>query len=61
MREGALGKISARLSDQQRMIKAIARSGGAECWTTIAEIVAAEKINVSYVGRVLWLTFLAPE
>jgi len=28
---------------------------------TIAEIAAAEKINVSYVGRVLRLTMLAPD
>jgi hypothetical protein len=28
---------------------------------TIAEIAAAEKINVSYVGRVLWLPLLAPD
>ena len=63
MREGGLGEISARLTDQQRMVKAIARSGGAKCCTyaTIAEIAAAEKIDESYVGRVLRLTFLAPE
>ena len=29
--------------------------------TTIAEIAAAEKINASYVGRVLRLTLLSPE
>jgi hypothetical protein len=29
--------------------------------TTVAEIAAAEKINASYVGRVLRLTLLAPE
>jgi hypothetical protein len=49
------------------MIKAIAR---AFRWremledgthATIAEIAAAEKINESYVGRVLRLTLLAPE
>jgi hypothetical protein len=28
---------------------------------TIAEIAAAEKINESYVGRILRLTFLAPD
>lgn len=49
------------------MVKAIAR---AFCWremlengthATIAEIAAAEKINESYVGRVLRLTLLAPD
>jgi hypothetical protein len=49
------------------MVKAIAR---ASRWrklletgmhTTIAEIAAAEKINESYVGRVLRLTLLSPE
>lgn len=49
------------------MVKAIARafrwremleSGG---YSTIREIAAAEKINESYVGRVLRLTLLAPE
>src|SRR5689334_13827641 len=49
------------------ILKAIARAfrwremledGG---YTTIAEIAAAEKINESYVGRVLRLTLLAPE
>jgi hypothetical protein len=30
-------------------------------YATIAEIAAAEKINASYVGRVLRLTLLAPE
>jgi hypothetical protein len=29
--------------------------------TTIAEMAAAEKINESYVGRVLRLTLLAPD
>ena len=49
------------------MVKAIARAfrwremleSGAH--TTIAEIAAAEKINESYVGRVLRLTLLAPD
>jgi hypothetical protein len=49
------------------MVKAIARAfrwremleNGTH--TTIAEIAAAEKINESYVGRVLRLTLLAPE
>ena len=49
------------------MIKAIARAfrwrqlleNGTHA--TIAEIAAAEKINASYVGRVLRLTLLAPE
>jgi hypothetical protein len=37
-------------------------SGGAKWWhVTIAEIAAAEKINESYVGRVLRLTLLAPD
>jgi hypothetical protein len=48
------------------MIKAVARAfrwreileSGAHA--TIAEIAAAEKINESYVGRVLRLTLLAP-
>jgi hypothetical protein len=49
------------------MVKAIAR---AHRWqhmletgvhTTIAELAAAEKINASYVGRVLRLTLLSPE
>jgi DNA-binding IscR family transcriptional regulator len=30
-------------------------------YATIAEIAAAEKINESYVGRVLRLTLLAPD
>ena len=30
-------------------------------FATVEEIAAAEKINVSYVGRVLRLTLLAPE
>jgi DNA-binding IscR family transcriptional regulator len=42
------------------------RSRSAKCWengtrATIAEIAAAEKINESYVGRVLRLTLLAPD
>jgi hypothetical protein len=49
------------------MVKAIARAfrwremleGGS--YATIREIAAAEKINESYVGRVLRLTLLAPE
>src|SRR5262245_9704419 len=49
------------------MVKAIARAfhwremleNGT--YTTIAEIAAAEKINESYVGRVLRLTLLAPD
>jgi hypothetical protein len=47
MREGGLGEISAPLTDQQRMVKAIARSGGAKrcTYATIAEIAAVEKIN----------------
>ena len=49
------------------MVKAVARAfrwremleNGTH--TTIAEIAAAEKINESYVGRVLRLTLLAPD
>ena len=49
------------------MVKAIARAfrwwklleTGA--FATVEEIAAAEKINASYIGRVLWLTLLAPE
>jgi hypothetical protein len=49
------------------MVKAIARAfrwremleGGT--YATIAEIAAAEKINESYVGRILRLTLLAPD
>jgi hypothetical protein len=49
------------------MVKAIARAF--RWWklletgthTTVAEIAAAEKINASYVGRVLRLTLLSPE
>ena len=42
------------------------RSAGAKCWRAastppFAEIAAAEKINESYVGRVLRLTLLAPD
>ena len=42
------------------------RSAGATCWRAastrpFAEIAAAEKINESYVGRVLRLTLLAPD
>ena len=42
------------------------RSAGGKCWrtathATIAEIASAEKINDSYVGRVLRLTLLAPD
>jgi len=56
----------ARLIDNA-MVKAIARAfrwrklleNGTH--TTIAEIAAAEKINESYVGRVLRLTLLAPD
>jgi hypothetical protein len=48
------------------MVKAIARAfRWREMWigthATIAEIAAAEKINESYVGRVLRLTLLAPD
>ena len=52
---------------ENAMVKAIAR---AFRWrdllekgthTTIAEIAASEKINASYVGRVLRLTLLAPD
>ena len=49
------------------MVKAIARAfRWRDSWrtaqhATIAEIAAAEKINESYVGRVLRLTLLAPD
>lgn len=49
------------------MVKAIARAFRwremleTGTYATIAEIAAAEKINESYVGRVLRLTLLAPE
>jgi hypothetical protein len=53
--------------DDNAMVKAIARAfrwrglleKGAHA--TIAEIAAAEKINESYVGRILRLTLLAPD
>ena len=53
--------------DNNAMVKAIARAfrwrklleNGT--YATIAEIAAAEKINESYVGRVLRLTLLAPD
>ena len=42
-----------------------APSGGAGCWTgvygTIEELAAAERINPSYVSRVLRMTLLAPD
>jgi hypothetical protein len=56
-----------RLRVDNTMVKALAR---AFRWrklletgthTTVAEIAAAEKINASYVGRVLRLTLLSPE
>lgn len=50
------------------MVKAIARAfrwrkmlGNGSTHATIAEIAAVEKINESYVGRVLRLTLLAPD
>jgi hypothetical protein len=49
------------------MVKAIARAFRwremleTSTYATIAEIAAAEKINESYVGRVLQLTLLAPD
>ena len=49
------------------MVKAIARAFRwrkmleTGTYTTVAEIAAAEKINASYVGRVLRLTLLSPE
>jgi hypothetical protein len=39
----------------------LAGNAGERRPSTIAEIVAAEKINESYVGRVLRLTLLAPD
>ena len=45
------------------MVKAIARAQntGERAHATIAEIAAAEKINETYVGRVLRLMLLAPD
>jgi hypothetical protein len=44
------------------MVKAVARAFlETGTYATIAEIAAAEKINESYVGRVLRRTFLAPD
>ena len=49
------------------MVKAIARAfrwrkhAGERQSATVADIAAAEKINASYVGRVLRLTLLAPD
>lgn len=65
--EGAAAWAPQRARVDNAMVKAIAR---AHRWremlengthSTIAEIAAAEKINESYVGRVLRLTLLAPD
>lgn len=62
--DATAGNVSRRIDNA--MVKAIARAfrwremleNGTHA--TIAEIAAAEKINESYVGRVLRLTLLAP-
>jgi hypothetical protein len=64
--EGARAWALPRARVDNALVKAIARAhrwremleNGAQA--TIAEIAAAEKINESYVGRVLRLTLLAP-
>jgi len=64
--EGTTASFPQRTRVDNAMVKAIAR---AHRWrrmlengthATIAEIAAAEKMNESYVGRVLRLTLLAP-
>ena len=47
-------KAFARALRWQRMLE----SGN---YTSLTELAAAEKINLSYLSRVLWLTLLAPE
>ena len=65
--EGATAWAPQRAHIDDAMVRAIAR---AHRWrhmletgvhTTITELAAAEKINASYVGRVLRLTLLSPE
>jgi hypothetical protein len=65
--EGAVGWVPQRARVDNAMVKTIAR---AFRWrrlleigvhTTVEEIAAAEKINSSYVGRVLRLSLLAPD
>ena len=65
--DGVLTVASSRPRVDNTMIKALARAfrwrklleTGA--FATVEEIAAAEKINASYVGRVLRLMLLAPE
>jgi hypothetical protein len=65
--DGTEVTISSTRRADSAMIKALARAfrwrDMLECgdFSTIREIAAAEKINESYVGRVLRLTLLAPE
>ena len=65
--DGASGWVSPRARIDNTMIKAIARGFRwrklleTGVYGTLEEIAAAEKINPSYVSRVLRLTLLAPE
>lgn len=65
--DGASLSVSAQARIDSTMIKAIARGFRwrklmeTGVYGTIEEIAAAEKINPSYVSRVLRLTLLAPE
>ncbi len=64
--DGAPASASARPQAHSTLVKAIARAhrwqrmleGGA--YSSIAELAAAERINPSYLARVLRLTLLAP-
>lgn len=65
--DGASSWVPRRAHVDNTMIKAIARGFRwrglleAGVHTTVEDIAVAEKINPSYVGRVLRLTLLAPE
>jgi len=65
--EGAPSWIPARARVDNTMVKAIARGFRWRkllergVYATVEEIAAAEKINASYVSRILRLTLLAPE
>ena len=65
--DGASGWVSPRARIDNTMIKAIARGFRwrklleTGVYGTLEEIAAAEKINPSYVSRVLRLTLLAPD
>ena len=65
--DGASPSVSAQARIDSTMVKAIARGFRwrklmeTGVYGTVAEIAAAEKINPSYVSRVLRLTLLAPE